>query len=206
LPVDGGGAVAKSALASMGRRRLMAVAGTLRILSQVDENLFGTLKLPESARAAIRRINQEHKSKAQEFLSSPDGGVAQLEAAEQARRAAIDTVLDADVAKDFHAGELAATHSLRRQARFGQPGATGGPGAPPPPDGGMPTVGVDQAGGQSATFSSPSPTTPPVVVAPVVVTPAPTPPTPSVPGQPATDGPPSGEPPLDPTPSANPVN
>ncbi len=103
-----------------------------QVLQRVDEKLFETLNLPESTRVAIRQINDDHKRQAQAALTGGAlGGPDSLDAAENSRRKAIDTLLAPDDAKKFHAQEFAITRQLRRQAREPQPTAPSPP-APPP--------------------------------------------------------------------------
>jgi hypothetical protein len=101
-----------------------------RLVQQADELAFETLKIPETARAAIRKINDDYRPPKGSLIGSgSDGASAYLDLQDRTRRNAIDNVLGFESAKDFFAAEAAEKtveenalqeHSARLQAAFQQ--------------------------------------------------------------------------------------
>jgi len=79
-----------------------------RFVRQADEVLFESMKIPETARAAIRKINEDYRPPKGHMLGSvSEGASAYLDLQDRTRRNAIDNVLGSDTAKDFFAAEAA---------------------------------------------------------------------------------------------------
>ena len=101
-----------------------------RLVQQADELAFETLKIPETARAAIRKINDDYRPPKGSLIGSgSDGASAYLDLQDRTRRNAIDNVLGSESAKDFFAAEAAEKtveenalqeHSARLQTAFQQ--------------------------------------------------------------------------------------
>jgi len=80
-----------------------------QLLRQADEKAFERLELDGNLRAAIRKIDAEHRPRSAPPLVSTPGTPASEGEMEAARRAAIDVLLGADGARAFYSAEAAAT-------------------------------------------------------------------------------------------------
>ena len=95
------------------KRPLFVAPAPERVLRDADEQAFQALQLPETTRAAIRKINEAH---AETQRALRDGSITTAEGL-PTRRAAIEQLLGAEAAHQFSAAENVATKRLRSQYR-----------------------------------------------------------------------------------------
>ena len=132
-PPSPGGLLARDDLPRprVDRRAMMQAWRRYSQVRRADELAFESLKIAEPARAAIRKINDEHRPKMRDLASTPpDGGAEAVERDETVRRVAIDGVLGADAAKEFYTAEASAKLKWLNQL----PPPSGGPDAQIPPE------------------------------------------------------------------------
>jgi len=107
-------------------RRLFLSSQRHKIRRSADESAFDVLKLPEAARAAIRRINDESERRDEKSIRNlstatpldPQGRSDGHDGAGDAiRQSAIDSVLGPEVASQFTAFEGANVRRLKRRTR-----------------------------------------------------------------------------------------
>jgi Ni/Co efflux regulator RcnB len=79
-----------------------------RLLRQADEKAFERLELDGKFRAAIRKIDGQHRPRSAPPLVSTPGIPTSEGEMEAARRAAIDALLGAELASAFYSAETAA--------------------------------------------------------------------------------------------------
>jgi hypothetical protein len=113
--------------AALKQRALLSASHNQQLVVSADEQTFERLHLPETTRAAVRQINEEYRRKTESQLGADPSGLSadqQIGAniagnsdADRARRAAIDTLLGPDGAREFSAAEYAAERRLRLQLR-----------------------------------------------------------------------------------------
>jgi hypothetical protein len=107
------------------RRGMLRAGHKAQLYKDADEQVFETLKLPETTRTAIRQINDEFGRKTQDMLGAhPDSlsvdqeigaSLANTKDTERSRAAALATLLGPDGAKSFNAAEYSAVRRMRGQ-------------------------------------------------------------------------------------------
>jgi len=105
---------------TLGRRALLVVNHNRR-LQEADEQVFVTLNLSETARAEIRRINEEYRKRTEVDPTQPGGGGnggAGTAGANLARQDALRLFLGTVPAEQFEAAERGAVLRLRGKYRF----------------------------------------------------------------------------------------
>jgi hypothetical protein len=104
--------------------RALAIAGrNSRVIKEADERAFEGLSLPEDARAAIRRINEDYLRRKQELQVPPGATPAAAGAGDsqpdRERRAALEQLLGEDGARQLHDAEN--TSALQVRPANGRP-------------------------------------------------------------------------------------
>ena len=112
-----------------GRKRALLTDWHSRWRQEADDNVMTTMKLPDTTRAAIHKINEDATARALAAVTaaaSPDGGpgprnvnnFAADAAAERARREALTGLLGPTTFADFDTAERVALQRLRGKYRF----------------------------------------------------------------------------------------
>jgi len=124
------------------RRDVLVRNHNLR-LAEADEEVFGTLNLPEATRARIREINDQQRKRTEQGLlpgsEPPATGASVALTAAEARQVALRQLMGNDGAEQFINEERAAIRKIRgkyrsewgRQLREGAPGQNPGAGGAP---------------------------------------------------------------------------
>ena len=102
---------------ALGRRGLLVVNHNRR-LQEADEQVFVTLNLPETARAEVRRINEEYRKRTEIDPTQPGGASPGTAAANLARQDSLRLLMGEVPAREFEAAERAAVLRLRGKYRF----------------------------------------------------------------------------------------
>ncbi len=120
----------------------MEVLRRYRLTQQADEMALESLRIAEADRAAIRKINEEHRPPRSNVIPSvADGGAENPDRREANRRVAIEKVLGDTAAKEFFAAEASERSARDNQLQqllgaseaASPPGVTdAGPSGPPP--------------------------------------------------------------------------
>jgi hypothetical protein len=143
-PAAAAAAASAASAAALKKRELREAAHHLQLRQAADEQLFESRNIPEAARAAIRKLNQEQGEQAQAFLNAQpaelgsreqiNGSLAHNGDAERARWTSLSDLLGADAAKDFTTAESVAARKLRTQYRqqWADEDAAAAPPRPPP--------------------------------------------------------------------------
>src|SRR3954471_3894983 len=103
-----------------------------KIIEVGDENVFDTLRLPDTTRAAIRHLNEDAATRARAAIDRDPLHPPRTDEGAPERRAALETLLGDEAASQFANSEMAATRHLRLLARTRARGLPAASAAPSP--------------------------------------------------------------------------